>query len=344
MSERPSEITDQNVLMVDVDIIAKDRRFPELKFTIAKEKLSKVQKWFLEAQDLNYEKLLIAEDLSRFSDSKNKLKEYFENLLLFDTRTTRENAKQEHDSLEVQIDKFFNEVYQQLAMRILPFLRQEAAQKSQDKQSLVKEQKVAAKARKQYEELSQQLRNELESLQQQKKKVETAHEEVASKYLAVQFKKQAEEYEISSKEWLSLRNKLYRVLIIIIGANFLAYLTLFILDKVWGVGLPPSEIFTLEYGLVKLALLAVLSYGVGFASKNYNVSSHLAAINKHRRNVAQTLDDFLSTSPDRKAEMLRQGTEAMFKHVSIGYIRREEQKDSGPIYEIINKVIPNKEQ
>ena len=180
-------------------------------------------------------------------------------------------------------------------------------------------------------------------MQKQKQKVEVAHGEIAATYLAIQFKSQAEEYEKIAEKWLSRGTKFYWVLIVAIGANFTAYLLLFIFHKTGITGLSPREMFTLEYGIVKLALFAVLSYGVGFASKQYHVNSHLAAVNRHRSNVAQTLDDFLATKPEEKSEMIRQGTEAMFKHVSIGYIRREEQKDNGPIYEIINKFLPNKE-
>ena len=305
-------------------------------------RLEELRSLFLELIDLDHQKHLSKDEIEAINSRSQRFWEYLRRLEQFNIELP--NAKQIHDAFENEVENFYHDTAKSLRTSLI-YLRQEAARKSQDQRSLAEEQKAATKARKQYEELYQQLKNELESLQKQKGEVEVAHGEVATKYLAVQFSKQAREYEDKAETWLSLRNKLYWVLIGIIGANFFAYLLLFILDKVWNIGLPPREIFTIEYGLVKLTLLAVLSYGVGFASKNYNVSSHLAAINKHRQNVAQTLDDFLSTNPDRKTEMLRQCTEAMFKHVSIGYIRREEQKDNGgPIYEIINKVLPNKEQ
>lgn len=310
-------------------------------FEKSHQRLEELRTLFLELIDLDHQKYLSKDEVEAINSRSQRFWDYLRRLEQFNIELP--NAKQVHDSFENEVENFYHDTTKNLRTSLI-YLRQEAARKSQDQQSLAEEQKAATKARKQYEELHQQLKNELESLQKQKGDVEAAHGEVATKYLAVQFDKQAKEYETAAGKWLSLRNKLYWLLIGIIGANFVAYLLLFILDKVWNVGLPPREIFTIEYGVVKLALLAVLSYGVGFASKNYNVSSHLSAVNKHRRNVAQTLDDFLATKPDRKSEMLRQGTEAMFKHASIGYIRREEQKDNGPIYEIINKFLPNKEQ
>lgn len=310
-------------------------------FEKSHQRLEKLRTLFLELIDLDHQKHLSKDEVESINSRSQRFWDYLRRLEQFNIELP--NAKQVHDSFENEVENFYHDTTKSLRTSLI-YLRQEAARNSQDQRSLAEEQKAATKARKQYEELHQQLKNELESLQKQKGDVEAAHGEVATKYLAVQFDKQAKEYETAAGKWLSLRNKLYWLLIGIIGANFFAYLLLFILDKVWNVGLPPREIFTIEYGVVKLALLAVLSYGVGFASKNYNVSSHLSAVNKHRRNVAQTLDDFLATKPDRKSEMLRQGTEAMFKHASIGYIRREEQKDNGPIYEIINKFLPNKEQ
>ncbi|MDP2668481.1 MAG: hypothetical protein Q8P07_01455 [bacterium] len=304
------------------------------------QRLEELRTLFLELIDLNHQKHLSKDEIETINSSSQRFWEYLRRLEQFNIELP--NAKQVHDSFENEVENFYHTTTKSLRISLV-YLRQEAARKSQDQKALAEEQKTATKARKQYEELYQQLKNELETLQKQKGEVEIAHGEVATKYLAVQFSKQSKEYEENADTWLSLRNKLYWILIGIIGANFFAYLLLFVLDKYWNLGLPPREIFTIEYGLVKLALLAVLSYGVGFASKNYNVNSHLAAINKHRRNVAQTLEDFLSTNPDRKSEMLRQGTEAMFKHVSIGYIRREEQKDNGPIYEIVNKFLPSKE-
>lgn len=338
------EIKPENIKVLEIEQIALNKdKFGALTFDKAYPQLDELRKMLVEFEELGYRDLLTTDEIRDVDNFKERLLTYVRRINDLNPETDASFNKNVRDNLESDINSFCGSTIKNLRNNLV-FLRQEAARRSQDQQSLAEEQKAATKARKQYEELYQQLKNELESLQKQKGEVEAAHGEVATKYLAVQFDKQVKEYETVAEKWLSLRNKLYWLLIGIIGANFLAYLLLSILDKVWNIGLPPREIFTIEYGVVKLALLAVLSYGVGFASKNYNVSSHLAAVNKHRENVAQTLDDFLATKPDRKSEMLRQGTEAMFKHASIGYIRREEQKDNGPIYEIINKFLPNKEQ
>ncbi|RMF97967.1 MAG: hypothetical protein D6734_01045 [Candidatus Schekmanbacteria bacterium] len=338
------EIKPENLKVLEIKKIALNKdKFGALTFDKAYPQLHKLRKMLVEFEELDYQNLLTSDEVREVDSIKQRLMNYIKRINDLNPETDASFNKNVRDQIESEIDSFYRTATRQLRSNLV-FLRQEAARKSQDQQSLAEEQRAAMQARKQYEELHKQLKGELELLQKQKGEIEKAHGEIASKYLAAQFNKQAKEYEDEAKKWLLLRNRLYWVLICIIGLNFLAYLSLFILDKGWNIGLPPREIFTVEYGLVKLALLAVISYGIGFASKNYNVNSHLSAINKHRRNVAQTLEDFLATNPDRKTEMLRQATEAMFRHVSIGYIRREKQKDNGPIYEIINKFLPNKEQ
>jgi len=335
-----TSIIDQ-IKKIDIKSLALNKeKLGVLIFEQSWSKLEELRSLFLEFIDLDYKKNLSRDEIQSIDDSLNQFWRFLQRLEQFNIELP--NAKQIHDGFEKEVENFYHNTTKNLRTSLI-YLRQEAARKSQDQRSLAEEQKAATKAKKQYEELYEQLKNQLESLQKQKKEIEVAHGEVATKYLATQFDKQAREYEENAKIWLGRRNKLYLLLLGIIIANFSVYILFFILYKTGKINLPPHEIFTLEYGFVKLALLAILSYGVGFASKNYNINSHLAAINKHRRNVAQTLEDFLSTNPDRKTEMLRQATEAMFKHVSVGYIKREEQKDNGPIYEIINKFLPSKE-
>lgn len=312
-----------------------------LTFAKAYPQLDKLRQTLVEFDELDYTSLLNPDEVKEVDRFKESLLNFIIKINSFHPETDASFNKNVRDALENEIEGFFRNTTKRLRDHLV-FLRQEAALKSQDQQSLAEEQKATIQAREQYKELSQQLKSELESLQKQKREVEAAHGEVATTYLAVQFSKQAVAYESAAEKWLARRNKLYRWLIAIISINFFFYFFLFFLEKTLG-GLPPSEIFTIEYGVVKLALLAVLSYGVGFTSKNYNVNSHLAAVNKHRSNVAQTLDDFFATNPERKSHMLQEGTRAMFRHVPIGYIRREEQRDNGPFDAIIRTFSPNKE-
>lgn len=338
-----TEITTESLKTLDIKALALDKeRFGPLTFDSSLPLLEKLREIFVELKEFEYGSTLPTNIAAEIKRQEPRFIDYLKRISTFDLKVDP-NFKYTHDNYENEVQNFYDEIFRVLAP-YLTYLRQEAALKSRDTKELQRQQKATLQAEKDYKDLAEKLKQELEALRKQKGEVETAHGEVAAKMLAVQFDRQAKEDETAASKWLLLRNVLYWTLIGIIGANFIAYLLLFILNKTGKVGLAPLDIFTIEYGVVKLALLAVLSYGVGFASKNYNVNSHLAAANKHRRNVAQTLEDFLATNPDRKAEMLHQGTAAMFKHVAIGYIKREEQKDAGPIYEIVNKLLPSKEQ
>ena len=92
-------------------------------------------------------------------------------------------------------------------------------------------------------------------------------------------------------------------------------------------------------------MLSLLFYSLRFASQNYNIFSNLNAVTRHRKNVAQTLDDFLGTNPasEIKDAMIKQGTEAMFKHLPTGYIPKSETKQSDPIIEAVSNFILKRE-
>jgi hypothetical protein len=312
-----------------------------LKFQISAEYLSKLQGLFREFTELQYQTILSKPEIEDIDNRKVRFIDYLKRIDGFNLNHS--NPKPLHDQLEGEIERFSNETTQQTKTNRV-FLRQEAALKSKDEEELQKQQKAAVQAEAVYKELSNKLQNELENLKQKKTEIETTHGEIASVTLAKHFEKQANEDNFNMNRWLGIRDKTFWLLIIIIVFNFLIYFGILIFKSLGKITFGPESFFTLEYGLAKLALLSILSYGLGFASKNYNVYANMNAINTHRKNVAQTLQDYIATNPEleAKSEMIKEGTEAMFKHMPIGYIGRLEGKDSNAIYEIINHYIQPK--
>lgn len=340
MADRPERITKENALSVDVDIIAKDRRFDELTFSNARKKIPKVQKWFVEANELGAAELLIPSDINIVNDLTTQLVGLLENLLTFEIRTTNDTALAEHNALEDRIDSFYNAVYQQLPMRILPFLRQETVRASTDVEELEKQRKGAAQAQRDYETLKEQISAELEEIRSRRSEVEQEQGELVAIALGRDFGNQATEYQTLAKKWLEKRDIWFRLLFIIIGGNVLLYLALLCIYSFDSLALSPEEVFTWQYAVAKVALLLLLSYAVGFSSRNYNINSGLAATNRHRKNVAEVLLNALSSSlsEDAKREIVPIAAVEMFKHLPVGYINREHQNDSGPILEVIKRV------
>lgn len=286
MSERPKEITDENILTVDVSSIATDRRFQDLKFEQSKKKLRKVQKWFFEVKELEYKEFLSNEDVVLIKNLLRKLKEIFSKLLAFESNTTKVTAKQEHDNLEASVEHYFNQVYREIPMRILPYLREELAKGGVDSKDLVSEQKAAADAKRVYLSLKKEIETELNQIRARRSEVEQKQGEFVAVALGKDFHNQSEHYEAEAVRWLAFRNKWFWTLFGLVGLNLVVYLFLFVTDKLnkWRL-MDPGDFFSIEYGVVKIAAVVLISYAIGFCSRNYNIKSGLATTNRHRKNV-----------------------------------------------------------
>lgn len=327
------------------------KEFPVKKHALNKDKLGsltfdesykyfeELQKLFTELIDLDYENKLTPSEVLDINNLGTQFLDHHLNRLK-DYNIDQDNAKGIHDDIESQVTNFYNDVARRFRP-VLTYLRQQTGLESQSAKDLQKERREVIKVKKEYEKLISDLDSKFEELTKKEKEVESKSGEIASKILAHYFEKQSNDYTEISKKWLKTRSFFYWILVIIVVLNVIAYFTIFILNKLGETPLETGDIFTIEYGIAKIALITLLSWGLGFASKNYNIYSNLEAVNRHRKNVAQTLDDFFATNPDEntRSEMLKQGTEAMFKHLPTGYIPKSEHKSEGPVYEIINNIL-----
>jgi len=320
------------------DIALNKEKLGSLTFDEAYKYFEDVQKLFIELIDLDYENKLTDEEKADIDNqAANFINSYLSVLESYDI--SQDNAKVRHDQITNNIKNFYNS-FTKLYRPVLVFLRQEAGLEDKNAQDLEKSQKDVLAARKEYEKLNQELKEKIEELKNREAEVESGHGKVAATVLAKHFEEQSLEHGKNAKDWLDKRNKFFWAIIVIIIFNFVLYTWIFITHNILGVHLEIKDVFTVEYGIMKLALLSILSYGLAFCSKNYKIESNLRSVNIHRKNVAQTLDDFLAANPDvdTKSQMIKQGTEAMFKHLPIGYISNEEIGDYGPVNEIIYKV------
>jgi len=339
------EIIAENLKTLEIKQIALNKdKFGALTFNKAYPLLHKLRKMFVEFEELGYKDFLTQSEIENIDNHREQLLNYIKRIHDIHPETDASFNKDVRDQIENEIENFYNSTVEHLRNSLI-YLRQEVAFKSKDQESLQEERKAVLRVRKQSEEILKQLKKELKAVRKETKEVEEARGERAAVVFGKHFENQAEEYLKQADQWKATRSKFFRWLLGIIIANFVIYFYLFISNKLgWWPSFSPEEFFTLQYGIAKLVLLATLSYAIGFASRNYSINSNLEAINKHRKNVAETLKDFLASEPksEDRSQLVKSGAEAMFKHSVTGYVSKRGYKDDGPVREIIHSVLRGK--
>jgi hypothetical protein len=332
MENNPT-ITEKNVFEKDIEKLAMASRFGDLKFENANNKLSKAQQWLKEASDLNYKELLLENDSNQVNNQIKNLAEHLEWLRNFDLKTP--NPSGEHDSFEGRVDGFYDTVYQNTVMKYLPFLREERRREQPDEKKLNEEVRKASQLRTELEEELKKVKEDIEKIKTTEKKVGTAKGERAATKLSEYFDDEVVEYQKKVDLWFKF----------VIGGYSIIVLILAIIARFYFVGRIP---LSWEVVIAKLVLIAALWYGLSFIIKNYNVSSHLVAVNRHRAAVSKTLEDFMAAEQDKDSgnasEILRSATDAMFKHTAIGFVSKTEKETTQPILQVVNDLMGIKNQ
>lgn len=333
------EITVNNYKSVNIETIALDRnRLGTLVYEKANTYLKKLQEVFIELESLDYPSILTPNEVADIDNAKARFIEYLNRIRTFDINQPDPGGQ--HDQLEQEVENFYNDTSRQLRP-FLTALRQEVTLKSSDQKILQREAKQASDAKKEYENLSKQLTTQIEQLKKQQIKVETGRGKLASTVLAKHFEDEASHFEIEATSWLTNRTLFFISLGAVIGLNLVLYVAA--ATNFWFLkNIKVEDIFTPHYLGVKVALVALLSYGLAFASKNYRINSGLAFINRHRKSVAQTIEDYLGTNPPREIQdqLIKEGVKAMFEHIHSAYSSKE-QGDGSPATEVITNIFKN---
>lgn len=334
------EITPEKIFTIDVFKLALDMRFGSLVFEQSSKKLAKVQEWLKETYDLKYSELLLKKDINQVDGLIKKLAEYLEWLRNFDIGAVA-NAKQEHDDFDSRIDVFYNDVYSQVLMRLLPFLREERRRENPDQQQLDEEFKKVVQIRSELETELKNIKEETQKIRITDKKVGIAKGERAAVSMASHFNNEVDRYDKLAKRWFWGVVVGYIVLVVIlirpeiIRVNYV--------NQVFSLSETVNTSGIWSAVISRLVILATLWFGLSFIIKNYNVNSHLVAVNRHRAAVARTMEDFVAVEQQqekpRMTEMLQNATDAMFKHAPIGFVSKTEKENGNPVLQIVNDLI-----
>lgn len=323
----PEQITVESLPKLDIKALALDKeKFGALSFDSSCPLLENLREIFVELDELNFPKKLTHPEGEKINALRQEFLNLVKQLAAFDPAIDSNFSGTVRDNYNQNVTNFYNSNFPGLRGP-LTYLRQQAP-KELDTKKLQEAQKQAAKAKQDYDQLSKQLEAKLKSLEERKQQVEAKHGEIAAVTFGKHFESQAFEYDKASKIWLTRGMWAFGPLTLVITLNLIIYF------------FAPSlkYIFTVEYGVIKAGFLILLSYAVGFCSRQYSINSNLAAIEKHRKNVAETLIDFYSSieSEDVKAQVVQRGSDAMFKHLSSGYIKTP--RDEGPVQQIISGI------
>jgi len=347
-----TEINFENVNQVDIKKLASNPDFGALNFNEILGLLEKIQSIFKELDELNYSEKLPEHDANIISQKKQDFVKLL--LQIGNFTVSQENAPNVRNNIIDQTKNLHKEIFNQFITDLV-FLRQEVAFESKDEKNLQEQQKELSKLIKETKAQKEQLQKEIDEFKSKKKQEELEHGEYAVTQLAHHFAQQANDYtkiaegqHIDYKKikgnykkilkkifrkggWLKKRALFFWALFLIIIINIVVYIK-------WRDSFDRDSL--IAYGIVKVALILLLYYGMHFSSRNYYIISNLAAINKHRKNVAQTLEDFIKTNPDKEIlnQMLMEGTKAMFRNIPTGYNSKVDQ-DENPITEIVNNII-----
>jgi len=341
-------ITSENVFDIDVQKMALDSRFGSLVFEKAGKQLERMLVWLKEARDLKYTELLLPRGINQVNNLITRLAEHIEWLRKFDIGTVT-NAKNEHDQFNSRVESLYNDVFTQISMGFLPFLREERRRENPEQNQFDNEVKKIIQIR---TDLEKELKNTLEETQKIRitnKEVGSAKGVHAAVQLAKHFDAEVVRYEKNAKLWFLAVVIGY---IIVLGVLVsLGIATATYMDKIFAVSKTASStasIITDANGIwgaiiSKLVLFAALWYGLSFAIKNFNVNSHLSAVNRHRAVAAKTLEDFIAVEEQqehpRLSEVLQNASEAMFKNIPIGYVSKTEKESGNPVFQIVNDLI-----
>jgi len=333
-------ITPENVLRTDIQELTLDKRFGSLVFDNAQKKLSKAQTWLKEVKDLKYEELLLDSDTKQVNNIIRKLAEHLEWVRNFEISSVP-NPKQEHDGLNSRVDSFFNDVYSQIVMRILPFLRDERRKEKPDEHKLDEEIKKVVQLRTDLEKELKSVQEETEKIRITGKVVGSAKGQRAAVRMASHFDNEVARYEGLARKWLlGVAGGYLCVVGILI---WLGVIMAIYLNQIIALSETINTSSIWSAVISKLVILAALWYGLSFIIKNYNVNSQLAAVNRHRAAVARTLEDFVAVEQQqenpRLSEMLQNATDAMFKNMPIGFVSKTEKETSNPVLQIVNDLI-----
>lgn len=336
------EITKENVFEVDIEKLALDDRFGDLKFTDTSSQLLQIQEWLKEVHDLNYKELLEQDNVEKIDRYTNAFVILLRMLQKFDFSTVS-NPKAEQVSFNQRVADFHIKLLVDVENDILPLLKGERKRDDPEQQRLDAEfmrvSGIKSRAKEKAEEAEiKKLEKQREELRAKQQKAEEVYAGLSKRaqrqsggYFRDHFTRQAEKH--NERAWNSIwLVYLFVGIIIIIGACFLIwYKPNFEIQEnigFWG----SFFAFLIESKLFFLSLIiSMLIYAVRFFSRIFSAEKNLENIYIQKQKALDAHQQILDAVQDTKSEnhletqnaILTYMSQSIFEVHSSGYLNKD---------------------
>jgi len=315
---------------IDFGSLVLASKLSEMDFKESLRQLEQMQKSIVELEDYDYKNHLSKNEINYTETLSQSLKTFLVQVQGFELNSPQNF--QIKATLEQQIADAYNNIFSVYVRPALTFLRQENSNVSQIERD-AKSSTVRA------EKLVKELTEKLDKLSKEEKSVENKAGIVSAKYLSQEFE---EEYSRLEKQLARRRYVLGIPVLFVAG-----FLTIATIGTIYyRFALDANVSVKVEFGILSFLTFSLYFYLLRYVLIAKNILLHNAQVNRNKRNVAQTIINFLEAGgddPEVKNELLKHGAGAMFASETTGYLNKDQMEtpQMQPTKELINTIIKN---
>jgi len=313
---------------VDIEKICLDSKFGELNFSDIVAPIKQMIAEIVELEDYDFRASLTQQEINQIEQARKQVLGYISQIQGFSI--AQPNSTQTRNNIVQTVQSYYQNSFAQQTRQHLLYLRDKARLSTKSNEAEYR------KLAKELQTLVSEVKEEKKKLEKDKLSVEQGKGIVSSKYLSVKFEEQAKDANDESSRWQKwvfwLSCSMVAVIIVLLS-GYIGYVK-------W-----IDQTGRIEYAVFSATLIASLFFFLRIVLRNYNITKHISTGNKHRANVAATLEGFLEQAnqdADLKAALLKEGSTALFQTDSTGYLTKDQIEVSTPMKEVITTVLNHK--
>ncbi len=310
---------------IKIEEICTNSNFGELNFQPVVELLKLMVAEVVELENLDYKSNVTQSEVNQIDSARNNLKNYINQIENFSI--AQPNASQTRDGIIQNLQSYYENSFASQTRQSLLYLRDKVRLNA--KNSEAEYRKLASELQK----LVSEVKTEKEKLKIDQESIKTQKGIVSSQYLSQFFNKESEEAKIESKR-LKKNFDIYTVIILFVLVGLFA-LYLFWIRKL-------GDNLKIEFGIISTTLVAVMFFYLRVVLREYNIIKHIQISNKHRANIASTLEGLLSQVEqdiELKSSLIKEASISIFQSESTGYLTKDQIEVSTPVKEVVNTVM-----